>query len=82
MQAYCRAHRFGDMVRLVQDMDTNNMKPDDVLSDILLSPFKDASLADLGFAVFTLLKGKGVRVTERVCFTMLDICHIQIKALR
>lgn len=82
MQAYARAHRFGDMVRLVEDLITMDIKPDDVLSDILLLPFKDDSLADLGFAVFTLLKGKGVRVSERVCFSLLDICHIKIKALR
>ena len=82
MQAHARVHRFGDMVSLVEDMTRQNLIPDDVMSDILLSFFKDAEMADLAFAVFTLLRGKGVPLTERVCYSMLDIIHIQIKSLR
>lgn len=82
MQAFARAQRYGDIVRLVQDMFISGRQPDDVLADILLSLFKDPRSADLGFAVFTLLRGKKVRLTERVCFSMLDICHMQIKTLR
>ena len=82
MQAHARIYRFGDMVSLVEDIARQNLTPDDVMSDIILSSFKDAEMADLAFAVFTLLRGKGVPLTERICFSMLDIIHIQIKALR
>ncbi|KAK9820618.1 hypothetical protein WJX72_012335 [[Myrmecia] bisecta] len=75
INAYGRSSRLGDAVSGVTDMIAAGHEPDQFTFAAVLNACQRADEADVAFEVFRIMKKRGLRVDEAVCFILLRLCY-------